>query len=434
MSEVGFISGSPKKIVAFNTGSQLVGKVITGGSTFIISLILARTLGVSGYGDFTKITTYVTVFYLLSDFGLNAIFLQRDNNESKSNLLWSSLISLRLILGFLATISAIIILYFLPGDLLTGYSPVVKIGVLLFLPTIFFQTLINSANAIFQKKLRYDLATIAIAAGSLMSLIMVIILPYLQFLNHLVLSGIIALLAGSLITTLLAIWLALRFTSWRLVFDWFELKRLFTLALPLGLTLICNVIYFRADSFILALTRSTSEVGIYGFAYKLFEFPLVLPTFFMNSVYPLMLNAINSTPSDKASNSLNLLIRKSGLILFMTSLLTMIMFWFIAPWVTIIRPEFSGSIGVIRILSAGLPLFFLSSLTMWILIVNKKQNTLFAIYAISMVINIVFNWMLIPNYGYFAAAWVTIGSEGIVLLLSLVVILRTGRVHKTLVE
>ena len=46
---------SNKKVVALNTMSQLIGKGVSGVISFIISIILAKALGVDGYGDFTKI-------------------------------------------------------------------------------------------------------------------------------------------------------------------------------------------------------------------------------------------------------------------------------------------------------------------------------------------------------------------------------------------
>ena len=58
-----------------------------------------------------------------------------------------------------------------------------------------------------------------------------------------------------------------------------RLRSLFIASFPLGLTLLFNVVYFHIDSIILTFTRTSAEVGIYGLAYKIFELPLVLPTF-----------------------------------------------------------------------------------------------------------------------------------------------------------
>ena len=64
-------------LVAKNTFYQLVARSATSFIGFLITLIIARHYGVLGYGDFTKITSYVALFYLVIDFGLNAFFCNR---------------------------------------------------------------------------------------------------------------------------------------------------------------------------------------------------------------------------------------------------------------------------------------------------------------------------------------------------------------------
>src|SRR5258706_11560008 len=78
-----------KRAVAANTISQLVGKGVSVISTLIVTLVIARQFGAVGYGDFVKITTYIAFFYLLVDFGVNAIYLQKsDAKESWAALVW----------------------------------------------------------------------------------------------------------------------------------------------------------------------------------------------------------------------------------------------------------------------------------------------------------------------------------------------------------
>ena len=164
-----------------------------------------------------------------------------------------------------------------------------------------------------------------------------------------------------------------------------------------------------------------AEVGLYGFAYKLFEFVLVIPTFFMNSVYPFMVLKVNRE-AGIMSHELANLGKKSFLFLLPASIFTLLVMWFLAPFITWIRPEFSGSVEAVRILALGIPFFFLTSLTMWILITLKQQKLLAFIYAFSMLVNIGLNLVFIPAHGFLAAAWTTVISEGIVLLLTVIAI------------
>ncbi len=409
---------STRWLVGKNTAAQLLGKAISSGIALILTILIARRFGAAGYGDFTKITTYVAFFYLIADFGLNAVYLQQlqSVSQEKKYRLWHALLVLRLFLATGLVLISLLMLPFLPGTGSQGYTNLVKLGILLFSPTIILQAMLVTANAVFQQRLRYDLSAVATSIGSLISLILVFVAP-----QYSIIPTVGALLLGMMATAGIAIFFSLRLhKSWTLSTDIPMMKQLFVSGLPLAATLLFNLVYFRADSIILTLTRSTAEVGIYGFAYKIFEFPLVIPTFFMNSLYPLLLGA-NQQP-----HRFSHLLKKSGIILLLSSIFFVAIFWFTAPLATFIKPEFSQSILPLRILVMGLPFFFLSSLTMWSLIARKKQVTLAAIYAVAMAGNILFNLWLIPSYGYVAAAWVTVASEAFVLALSGLILLKSS--------
>jgi len=385
----------------------MLGKILGAGTTFLVSLLIARRFGPEGFGDFTKITTYVAFFFLLADFGLNAGYLQKTQADRTQVGWWPSLLGLRLAGSLILVFTALAILSLLPQGQEQGYTPLVRLGIILLAPSIIFQALITSANAIFQQKLRYSLAALAILAGSLVTLILV---WWSTARSVSILSSVAAILMGSLITALVALFLARRLEgSGGLSFTGDRLRQLLLPAVPLGLTLVFDLIYFRADSVILTLTRSTSEVGIYGLAYKVFEVPLVIPTFFMNVLYPLLLTR---------KQEFTRLIRKSLILLLAGGIAAMVASWILAPALTLVRPDFSSSIVPFRILTLGLPFFFLSALALWGLIALGKQWLLLAIYGPAMIINICLNLLLVPTYGYFAAAWITVGSEGLILLVS----------------
>jgi O-antigen/teichoic acid export membrane protein len=393
-----------KKVVALNTLSQLIGRGISTVTMLIVTLIIARQFGAAGYGDFVKVTTYIAFFYLIVDFGINAIFLQHETRES-----WPALVVLRMSGGAALMATSLIILTLLPGSSSQGYTPMVRLGILLFSPTIFLQGLITSANAIFQKKLRYDLATRAIFFGSAVTLLLL-----WKPTNLLMVIGIVA--AGTLVTTIFSFMFASRLVGHiRFSPSLGQTKRLLIPSIPLGITLLFNLVYFRADSVVLTMTRPTTEVGIYGLAYKVFEVVIVFPTFFMNAVYPLMLDT---------RYQFKTILRNSIIFLLITSLASLVAMWFAAPLLPLIKSDFAPGIAALRVLSLGLPFFFVTSATMWALIALQKQLSLAYIYGASMIVNVVGNIALVPTHGFMAAAWLTVISEGLVLLLSGLILVR----------
>ena len=148
----------------------MVGRGVSAIAAFIITIIVARYFGVEAYGDFIKITTFVAFFYLLADFGLNAITVKelgRDGRPQESPL--QTLFATRFMLGIGLMWLVAMLTIFLPFSPETGegFSRLTKLGIIIFAPTILFQAIIRSTNAYFQHKLRYDKATIALIAGTL---------------------------------------------------------------------------------------------------------------------------------------------------------------------------------------------------------------------------------------------------------------------------
>jgi O-antigen/teichoic acid export membrane protein len=400
-----------RTVVAWNTTAQIIGRVVSALTTLGVTIIIARNFGTHGYGDFVKVTTFIAFFYLLADFGINAIYLQTEDTQ------WQELVSLRVFMSCILVFVALFILACIPVGLTQGYTSFVRIGILLFAPTIVFQALITSANAIFQKELRYDKATLAVTIGSVVSIFLV------WSVQQSVLFVITALLVGSAVTSVVALWYARKFvrSPFRLL-STMKMHRLFIASIPLGLTLLFNLVYFHIDSVILTLTRTTSEVGIYGLVYKIFELPLVLPTFFMNSLYPVMLQVTGDKRQGK--DKFISLITKSAIFLSLASCTLSLVVWLGSPLISWIRTDFVPGIPALKVLSLGFPFFFLSSLTMWTLITYKKQIALVYIYGISMALNILLNVYFVPQFGYIAAAWITVVSEAFVFIVSSVVVLR----------
>ena len=383
-----------RKSIGLNTLYQLIGKAMSVLATFIVTFFVARQLGATGYGDFIKITTYIAFFYLIADFGLNAMYIQQAESERS----WPALIAARTVGSLCLIALSIGIASFLPGVGTQGYTSVVRLGILLYSPTILLQAWITTGNAMFQKSLRYDLATWSIFFGSISTVGLLM--------SHILLS----LGVGAGITAVVSLYFAMRLhpvSSWHTSIR--DITKLITPSLPLGITLLFNLVYFRADSVIITLTRPTAEVGMYGLAYKIFEVILVFPTFFMNAVYPFMI---------QKTRNLKKIFQQSALFLFLVSALLSLIFWFAAPLVSLINIDFVPSVSALRVLSLGLPFFFVTSATMWAIIAVKKQTALAVIYGVSMIINIVGNILLVPQYGYMAAAWLTVGCEGLVLVFS----------------
>lgn len=378
-----------------NTSYQTFARILTSGSGFLISILIARSFGAATYGDYIKITSFVTLFYLLSDFGINAIFLQRkDSQESFKHLLYLRL-TIAAVLFVIANTIALALPY--SSNLGTGFSPFVKLGIQIFSLQLFIQSVLFSTSAIFQKKLRYDLWARSLGVGSLVSLLLVSIAVFYNQSLHTVLLALV-------FSGLVSVGLALLYAKEKILpvsFDIKISKDLVIASIPLGLMLVFNLIYFRIDSLILAVFRSSSDVGIYGLSYLFFDFLLAIPLFISNSIYPILL----ATKENKME--FLKLVKSYFLIYLGFSFMIAVPFWFSTPLFSAVKPELAGAIIPFRILLLSLPFFFLTSFLQWILITFKKTGFLLGVYFFLMCVNVILNFVFIPQYSYIASAVIT---------------------------
>ena len=408
-----------KRLVLTNTAAQLVGKVVTMGTTILVTAIITRDLGDGGYGQFTLIMGFASVFYIIADFGLNAVVTrelsgQADDKQAASYL--SSLLALRVVLSLLLMGGAALSLLFLP------YSSVVKWGILLSLLTILTQALYASLSTLFQVHLQYQRGTVASIIASIALLVwvgaVILFVPdgrLLYYVGGYVLHGVVMILTASLLIR--------RFIS-RFSFtpDWSLARTLLHMALPIGLMLAFGQIHARADIFLISLVELPETValtrdgtlGIYGLAYRVFEVVLIVATFFMNAAYPVFVRHGN-----ESSARLNQSFRLVVAFLFGMSLLGLTVLYPLAPWVVrVLAGEgFEHAAVALRLLSIGLPAFFVSQALQWYIITIKRQRVLPFIYLTGAIVTVLLNLWLIPLYSYAAAAVVTWVVEYLILVL-----------------
>lgn len=404
-----------------NTLAQLFAKVITTGSTLLVTYLVANKLGTTGLGEFIATTSYVALFYLLADFGINAVFTKRihkvvSNGElqDKQNLLFyfKNLLSVRIILGISASFLAVALLSFL------GYPASIKVTIILGSILIFTQTLYVTVNSIFQIKLRYEMAAVADLLGSLVTLMLVFL--FLQ-------SGlgvffiILAYIFGSFIRVGIGLLLARRLSGGiGLGADTNIWRDLLLSSVPLGLVAIFSQIMANIDKVILSLIPLAPElgysnlhaVGIYGLAYKFFDVSLVLPTYIMNAAFPIFVKT-----RDNDFPRLKRMVKKLGAVMIFFGFLTTVVGYYLTPWVLGFfnqGNDLTGSITSLRILLLGMPLFYLSALLVWLAIALDKQKQLILIYFFSALANLSMNIWLVPNYGFVASAIITLLSELII--------------------
>jgi len=142
------------KSIASNTFFQLASKVITMTITFALTIIISRQYGAYGYGLFTLFQSFPVLFFMVADFGLNAIGAREISRNLKDiNKIFNNVLFLRIFLSLFLVVLSVILTLVLYSDINIRY------GLILGSLIIVSQTLVATTNIIFQIKLRYDLTS-----------------------------------------------------------------------------------------------------------------------------------------------------------------------------------------------------------------------------------------------------------------------------------
>jgi O-antigen/teichoic acid export membrane protein len=395
--------------ILLNTFFQIAGKLVSSGFGFLTTILIARFYSVSDFGEYIKIISFGTAFWIMGDFGLNAIAIREYHEGGSVTDKFNRLLTLRVIISLVLMFVCVSLLAFLPA----GYGPIAKLGIIIFSFTILSQNIHLTANSVFQQNLAYQKTLYALIITNLTSFVIIALAvwqrwPILAVIFSFSLAGIVLIIASLFFVKQYVGQIVLRF-------DWQEMRKMMFKAAPLGLVLIFNVIYFHIDSFLLASMKTSREVGLYGLAYKFFETALVVPTFYGNSVYPVLLTRLKNDQM-----GFHRLFRKSLLFLAAGSVLMTVVFLPIAPLFIRLATNsaaYAGAVTALQILSFSFPVFFLSAIFMWFFVALNKKTLLLVVYGSSLVVNLVLNLIFIPRFGYYAAAAITGVSEVYILVI-----------------
>ena len=202
-------------------------------------------------------------------------------------------------------------------------------------------------------------------------------------------------------------------------------KKILKESLPYGIALILNTIYFRVDSLLIQGIRGDVELGLYAPAMKTLEQLAIIPLYFMNTVLPILTKAIK-----EKKHQYKAIIRHSFDFLAAISV-PMVIGGFILAYpivFAISSPEylsrisegFYGTDFALKILIFAVFFQFINVLFAFILIAKNQQYKLLYINAFGVIFNVVSNFILIPKYGFLAAACTSVASEFIILVLTYV--------------
>jgi O-antigen/teichoic acid export membrane protein len=397
--------------IAWNTLIQIIGKGVSVVLGVIITILLTRYLGPAGYGTYTFVLVFVTMFGVIGDWGLSLITVREaSKNEKDAQEIISNVFVLRLILAIIAVTASIITIHLLP------YSSQIRQLVTIFSFFLIVTSIKTSLQIIFNVKLVMQYWAISEAVANVIYLLLILIIINTS-------AGIYWIITAAVVDQIASIAVAgvlgARLLPLKLSFKSKYTKTLFWEALPMGGILVLFTIYNRIDTIILSLFKGETAVGYYGAAYKVFEVLTVPAAYFANSVLPVISNLV---VTDK--QGLVRVYKKCLLALLGMGFTMAVANYFLAPLAIqiIAGPQFTPAIFALQILSLALIASYFNHLNGYTILALGKQWASFFIAVVALVINLILNLIFIPQFSFPAAAFITFLTEGLIVILSLMVV------------
>ena len=265
--------------IAKNTIYQIVGKALGTVLGLVTVGLMTRYLGTVGFGYYTTIIAFVQFFAVLVDFGLQMVASQMlAHPDGDQQRVFGNIVAWRFVS------SAVFLAIGVAAAWLSPYPLIIKEGISIVVFSFFFTSLQSVFISLFQKHL--DMAETAVAeiVGRIILIIGVVAAIYYNW------GLMVIILAFSIANLGNFIYLYVksrRYVSPRLYFDRPMWLKIWKQAWPLAITISLSLVYFRADTLVMAWFRPQSEVGIYGATYKVLEVLIQFPFLFLGLMLPI---------------------------------------------------------------------------------------------------------------------------------------------------
>lgn len=386
---------------AYNSFVQIVGKSLSIFLGLLSVALIARYLGVSGFGRYTVLTNFLGIFAVLADLGLTMVTAQLINERpTERSRILNNLFGFRLFTASLIILSGLLI-----AGLLPYYRALWSILLVLSL-SYFFIALNQVLVGLLQSELKTDYLMIAEVVGRLFWLFGLLISQRFGW-------GLLGVAAATglsgLINFGLAWYWAGKVIKIKLAYDPVIWRDIAQRSWPLAVTIILNLLYLRADILLLNWFQGESVVGLYGAAYKVIDVLTSLPFLIVGLLLPLLTRAW----ANRQQQYFNSLIDSALSVLLMAVLPIIIGGQLLSgPIINLIAgSEFAAAGPILALLLLAIAGIFISCLFNHILIAINRQKIMVWPYLAVAVTAVPAYLILIERFSYWGAAAVTVYSE-----------------------
>lgn len=406
--------GNLKKILA-NTGWMLFDKVFILILNLVVTIRIANYYGTLTYGTYQYAVSVVALFEVFVTFVDARVVKKRYTSENPEELVWNATIT-RMLFSVVSLFGGVIYLLF-SGEKGDYYA--------IFLVLLVNAIIINLRFGM-QNRYEYLLKSRKVIIASNIALTIGGALQLLAVSLHWSILVIAVITASSSFLSLTIVYIQYRKDFGRLIQGKYKKDIVFGLvreSLPLAIAASCAIIYSRCDSIMIGNMLSKGQVGIYAIAVKLISVVQIGIAPIRESVYPKMIQLYETDRKQYERRYIQI-----------TSILTWIYIigvlisFAVLPWAfRYLKSEYAKAFPIYQVYVIGSFFMYNAGLRAGHYTLINRGNILMYSQIISVILNVILNYMLIKTIGVFGAAIATGITQGISLLVSNLFFGKTGR-------
>lgn len=392
------------RAISWDIAVQIAGRFANLALGIVVTALLARTLGNGGYGVWSTILAISSLVAVVGNPGLEQVAVRCAVSDLEHEPQWlGALLILRQLLSMLAMMLCVGVVALIAPNREALIAGVVMILSLLVAAA-------SSLRVVFQLRVRNSYV---IAVMTIQSILWGLVVVW----GYVTSAGIVALAVGFTITTsitsLLQGALALRLAHVR--FDGLRSRaaELIKVGLPIAIGGMLIVGYGQIDQVLVFEIAGSQEAGYYAAAYRLFSQSSFVPVSVSTTVFALL--AASFAGDSKRfrvllQTSLELLLAVAVGVLALTLVYS-------SEIISLIFGHgFDRAAAALPVLMGAFALVSIGYLQDLLVIISRQQKRFVVVAALTLALNIGLNLALIPRYGFMAAAWITLVTEGFVVV------------------
>lgn len=394
----------------------LASEAIGGALSFLVVILIARSLGVERFGDFSYILAFTAIFQLIADFGLTNILVREIVRAQDQVARVVGAIKPLVWLLSLATFAVIALISLLSATSVEALHATLIMGVAVLVT---FHAVIYGSVCRAREEMGFNAVAFVTHKVLLLGLVM------LALHEDRGLVGIaLAYLLANLYQWGFYYWVVRnRYArcAWRVdVAYW---KELIAEAFPIGAAMVFRRATLHVDTLMLTLMSSATSVGLFNAAYRVIQMIDMIPFTLSIPQFPVL-----SRLAKESAGKFHAALTQAQRLFFIVAVPLCVWLLILAPDIIAILfgDRYSDAALTLRVLSAAVLFLFPTSLYIYVFSALGKQKYYTLSSGLCLAANVLLDVILIPHYGHLGAAVATLAAEATFFVSGAVMLNRLG--------